>query len=453
MPLLLILAALLLGEAFTFTAAGRTFTVSFIDLAALGVAVAGVQAAWHRRRVRLDAALAAYGAFLALVLVQAAVFPDPAHILGGSSRFVTAAAILFGLSQLVPDRDRMAGSTIVAEGTAPWRWPFALAAFGVVLSVWIGVLLVGGMLDSDRTSFYAIKKAIVIPLGASNFLAAFALVAAMVTGALAVSRRRWLPALTVCALGLVATLSRGALASGVVAVALATVLARVGRPAAARVVAGTAAVAMVWAVLVGAVIAPRAAPSEMIDPGRAQAPAVSRQQAAGAGATDPVAAGIGTPAASGLVAAGERLPPVLRGEFRGRLILYATAWNAFTDQPVLGLGLNRLVTVTAPTGEPHPNAHNLFLHALATTGLLGTAAYLMLWVILALRLLRLPTGAGRLGLLAATAALFLHAQIEALAFTRPVEALLAVMLALGGAGADSWAMREVPLGRFGARLR
>lgn len=429
MPLLLILAALLLGDAFSFDLLGREFTVSFIDLAAAGIGVSGAVVAWRRRRVRVDLALLAYGGVLAVLAVQALALPGALDILGGSSRFASAALILFGLSQLVPGQDRAAGGEGPASGLLPWRWTTAVGLFGVVLAVWAALLLAGGLLDPARTSFYDVKKAVVMPLGASNFLAAFALVSAAVTGARARVDRRFLPVAGVCVLGVLATLSRGAVLAAGGALAVAPLLGRADRWVAARALGGLAALAVAGGVVLGAVVAPRFLDASGPPP---QAAAPGGEAPGGSG-------GQGDPAPSpgGLVG----------GEVEGRMTLYAASWEAFRDRPLLGVGLNRLVTVTAPAGEPHPNAHNMVLHLLATTGLAGALAYGAVWATLLLRVVRLPAGPGRSGLLLGLLALLLHAQIEALATTRPVEALLATLVALAGAGAGTFATRELPLPR------
>ena len=102
------------------------------------------------------------------------------------------------------------------------------------------------------------------------------------------------------------------------------------------------------------------------------------------------------------------------------------------SHPVLGVGLNNILAVTGTLAEPHVNAHNLLLHALVTTGILGAAAYLSLWWLLGRRLARsILAGDPDAGALAAAAvALFVHAAAEALAYTRAVEAVLAMLLAI-----------------------
>ena len=61
-------------------------------------------------------------------------------------------------------------------------------------------------------------------------------------------------------------------------------------------------------------------------------------------------------------------------------------------------------------------------------GLLGTVPYLALWVLLAMRLYRMMPGAPRLALGLGAAGFFLHAQIEAVSFTRAGETVLAILL-------------------------
>lgn len=78
------------------------------------------------------------------------------------------------------------------------------------------------------------------------------------------------------------------------------------------------------------------------------------------------------------------------GTLRTRLVLWKTALTAFSSHPVLGIGPGSFRTLhyVLPTLHMQPlhvyvrglSAHNLFLHYLAETGLLGTSALVALFV-------------------------------------------------------------------------
>lgn len=396
--LALVLGALLLGALVRVELGGRTFVVSWIDVTAAGVALAGVASAWRRREVRVDLAVWAYSAFLAVTLAQALVSDVPLDVLGGSSRFVTAALVLVGVTQL---RVTRAG------------WELAVAGFGVVLGAWVVVLLGLALADPDLRSFYAVKNAVVTPLGASNTLAGYLLVPAVAAVVLAGRDRRWWLPGAVATAGVVATLSRGALAALVVAL----VHAAVRRPAQRVALGLTAALAVAGTLALFTLVGPGATPPAPPPPAAPDAPLLDPVDADAVGAS-PV----------------QRVTPSVDG----RLALWRASAGAFLDRPLLGVGLNRITEVTAGLRQPHDHAHNALLHALVESGLLGTAAYLALWGTLVVRLRRAAPSATRTALAAGAVALALHAQVEALTYQRGIEVVVAVLLAgaatLAGAG-------------------
>ncbi len=301
---MVVVTALLAGAAVSVDLGGREFVVSWIDLAAAVLAVVAAVVVVRRRRVRLDVALGAYGAVLAVVVVQAALLPQPLEILGGSSRFVTAALVLASLTVL---------------GVGRW-WREVLVGWGAVLGAWVIVTLLLALADPALTSFYAVKNAVVTPLGASNTLGGYLVVPAAAGAVLASRDRRLVAPTAVAALGVVATLSRGAVAALVLAVVITAVVARTRRLGLVAVV------------------------------GAATTVAVGAGLTLAAHATDPLASSTD-----------------------GRLALWRAAVRGFLDHPVLGVGLNRITTITAGLRQPHDHAHNLFLQALAESGLLGDA--------------------------------------------------------------------------------
>lgn len=414
LSLYLSLLALFLGVAFHVDAVGREFTISWIDLFAAGVFLIGTAEAWRRRVVRVDLVLVAYVGLLAVVLVQALVLPDPWSTIGASSRFVTALLILFGLGQLAPGRGGTARS-----------WAPAFLLFGLALAGWTLVQLGRALIGTDAASFYEVKNAIALPIGASNYLAAFLLVSALIGLVYTATRRDWNLVVAVVVLGLVGTLSRGAMLAFAVALVLGAWLARSWQLLAAA--GATAVIALAVFAGVGA-----------------EEQNLERLGIAG-GRSVELAAAAGSPAVT------DRSDATVQAtqdpNTDGRLVLYEAAWNAFLDDPWLGVGLNRLQTVTVETGPPHDNAHNLELHALASVGILGTIPYLAIWALLAWRLRSIGPGTERTALAVAATGLFAHAQIEALAFTRGIEVVIALLLVLAGSHAGAIGIREFALDR------
>lgn len=389
MALVVLLASLLVGALVTFPLGGRDFVVSGVDVAAIGLFVWGLVEARRRREFVLDHALVGYLGIFAIVLVQLVVFDDRLNLIGGASRFTGPAFILLGLSQLRPRDDPR-------PGPARWRWPEAFALFGSLLAVWIGALLVGGLADPATEGFYDVKNSISMPLGASNYVAAFVLVPAVALVALGMRHRRYLLLAILPIAGVVATLSRGAFLG--FAAGLVVAMAGRWRPRVGVVAAGvTAAIVVVASILLGVV-------------------------------------GTSIPVTASTVA--------------GRLVLLEASWDGFVAHPVIGVGLNNILAVTGSLAEPHVNAHNLVIHALVTTGVLGTIAYLGLWWSLGRRTARssLAGDAEGAALAAAATALFVHAAAEALAYTRAVEALLAAILAIAATRRGADAVRVRPWG-------
>ncbi len=388
MPIAAVLAALLLGVATRVDLLGREFTISYIDVLALSFAAWGAAVAGRRGRFHVDRVAWAYVAFLGVVVLQSFVLPDRWDILGGGSRFGVPLLLLVGLTQVVP----AAGTDPGGDGRAPswlmtarersgldgetWDWPLWFGAFGVVLALWVLGLVGLAFLDDAPDRFYTVKNSIVMPLGASNYLAGFLLAPLGVAVAYTRRSRAWIPVAVLCAAGLVGTLSRGA------GVATVGVLAVIGVNAASARRTGpatTASVAVVPLLLMA-------------------------QNGVELGST------------------------VVK-----RFELWRLSWHAFLDSPAYGVGLNRFGVVTNEVTGLHDNAHNLFFHSLAEMGLLGTVPYLAIWGAVGWRVWRLPRGVERTALLLAAAGLVAHAQVEAIAFSRAYEVLGAVLLVLAAA--------------------
>lgn len=375
MGVALVLVSLLVGSLVTLSFAGRDFILSGVDVVAVGIGVWGLVVARRRGRLRLDPAIAGHVGLLVVILLQLIGGDDRAAMIGGSSRVIGPALIILGLSQVLSGED---DDPVVLDVDGRRDWPRLFVGFGAVLAVWILVLAARALAAEDVFALYGFKTNLVMPLGASNYLAAFLLVPGMVAVAMVREDRRYLVPLAVITAGLLATISRGAF----IAVAVAGV---------------SFVVVRVWQ---------RAAPLLLVPPLLASvltvAVAISHYSSTGQSTVD------------------------------GRLRLWGAAWDGFAASPLLGVGYNDLLDVTAVLEQQHPNAHNLLLHSLATTGVLGAVAYTFIWVVLAKRLLSAEASARRDALLVAMIALWVHAQIEALAYTRAVEALLAVMIVCAG---------------------
>lgn len=379
----------------TVTLSGHPVVVSVVDVVNPAVLLLGVLARrrtggpWRPR----DPALGLQAAFLVLLAVQFVVpFVGESfdlEIATGASRFVGPAALLLGLTWLRSEQ----------LGPQQWRWREAFTVLGVFLAVGIVIDVAFALGNPDVHGFYDYKRAIELPVGVSNIVAAYTALTFWPAVTLARENRRWAPPAGLILLATAVTLSRGA-ALGMAVAALVII---VGRHRPRWAVAGLAAVTIILAVL------PLAMDTE-------------------AGATGKLSSAL-----------------------RVRDEQFTAAAEAWRDHPVLGVGLNRFQEdVVVHTSQPsaaavdgvipyeHPN--NAWWLALAETGLVGTALTFGLWALLAGRILRLPDGPDKFAAAGAAAGLAVHAQLEALTFTRGIEVLFALLLAV------SWTPREVTSG-------
>ncbi len=387
--------AVALGALATVRVAGASVAISVVDLACLAVLVAGAVVEQRRAPAERvgwwpgarEPALWAYLAFLVVVGIQF-VLPSiggafDVEVATGASRFLGPAILLLGLTWLRPDED-----------DDPWDWRVGFAVLGLVMAAGIAVDVVSAIGDPEVGGFYDWKRALQQPVGVSNIIAGYTAVTLWPTVTLARRDRRWAAAAAVILAATLVTLSRAAVAGLVVA--LAVVLLGRWRPS-RRTAAGLAGAVAVLTVLVTAVTI-----------------AVDTR-----------------PGAEGAIASALRV----RDE------QYTAAYEAWQDAPLLGVGLNRFQEeVTVVTSQPsaaavdgvipyeHPN--NAWLMALAEVGLLGAAAYLALWVLLAMRIVRLENRVQQFALAGAASGLAVHAQLEALTFTRGIEVVLALLLAV-----------------------
>ena len=74
-----------------------------------------------------------------------------------------------------------------------------------------------------------------------------------------------------------------------------------------------------------------------------------------------------------------------------RVAHWRAAWGMFSDHPWLGVGIGNYAVAYPAYSLPHwrdalGHAHNIYLHVLAETGLLGLAAYLIFWIVAIVRI-------------------------------------------------------------------
>ncbi len=153
---------------------------------------------------------------------------------------------------------------------------------------------------------------------------------------------------------------------------------------------------------------------------------------------------------------GRALGEVLSPATGARTELWAAAWDMWRSQPLLGVGVTRFPELLpeAITADrlPYQHAHNLVLESLATTGIVGTLAYLGYWAGAVVRVLRLDdvTMRWRLGL--PMLVLFLHAQIDSLNYLLVFEVVLATLIGVaacqpGAFGVGELRLRQTPADR------
>ncbi len=397
-PVAVVAVAVVTGGALEFEVGGRLLGINTAQLAALVVALAGAWQAWRRGRVRIDLLGLAMAVLVAVPILQALRDGTSPLAAGGIGRFVTVGLLLAALPQFASIVRRAPSRRTAATGHAqrpvrppgrpgPWRpdwraWDTPLVLMGVALAVLVLWHVLPALGDPDL-GFYELKDVVRLPLGNHNYVAS--ILAA--TLALAVARpwrpSWWMAAAVVIGLGLGATLSRGGwLVAGIVLV----VLAVVRRDRVTVTVVG--ALAGLGVLAVGALL-------------------------------------VSAPQGRGL---GEVLSPATGA----RTELWAAAWDMFRSQPLLGVGVTRFPDLlpAAITADrlPYQHAHNLVLESLATTGIVGTLAYLAYWAGAAVRVLRLDDASMRWRLGLPLLALFLHAQIDSLNYLLVFEVVLATLI-------------------------
>ena len=391
----LVALAVVTGGVLEFQVGERTVGINTAQAVTLAIAVMGGVHARQRGTVRVDLLAIPVVAMMGLTLLQGVVVGTGPLTTGGLGRFATVLLLLLALPQFTtapvpPAADR---------GRANWDVPIVL--MGVAIAV-MALLKVAPAMGDPDLGFYDLKDVVQLPLGNHNYVAAIIVAALAVVLVRPLGRTWWTAAAGVIGLGLVVTLSRGAwLAAGVVLVLL--VVTRRNR-ATFFTLAGVAAAGLALLVVV---------------------------LLAGGGATDRLA-GVFTPATA------------------ARLNLWGASWDAFAAHPVLGVGVDRLPEWMTSVREPYVHAHNLVLHALSTTGVLGAAIYLAYWAGAGLRVLSLPDMSSRLRVGLPLLALFVHAQIASLSYFLVYEVVVATLIGVAATHPTARFVHEVGWGGRGA---
>lgn len=383
-PVLLVAAAIVGGGAQEFTFGERTIGVNTAQIAVLLIAVLAVVRVVDTRRFRFDALTGAFAVLIALPVLQA--LRDGSTILdvGGAGRFVTVALLLLAMPQFA--RTDAETAALAQPDADQHAWDVAVVGMGVALGTWTLVKVVPTL--NDQLGFYELKDAVSLPLGNHNYVAAM-LVSALAITLIRRPGRDWLGlAVAVITLGLAVTLSRGGWLS---AVAILAVLAVVRRDR------GTARIALVlgvlMAVLLGVVV---------------------------------VAGG-----------SSDRLTALFSPATSSRIELWAASWDAFLEQPLLGVGITRFPEYMTEVRQPYQHAHSMVLESLAATGIVGAIAYLGYWAAIARRVLTLADRRLRLVIGLPLLGLFLHAQVDTLNYLLVYEVVVATLVGVAATQPDA----------------
>ena len=123
-----------------------------------------------------------------------------------------------------------------------------------------------------------------------------------------------------------------------------------------------------------------------------------------------------------------------------RVAHWRAALGMFGDHPWLGVGIGNFVAAYPAYALPHwrdplGHAHNIYLHVLAETGLLGLAAYLIFWIVAVVRLWQARTEASdyakamAIGILGVIAHLTVHNLVDNL-YVQGIYLHVAILLGL-----------------------
>ncbi|MBS3941871.1 MAG: O-antigen ligase family protein [Actinobacteria bacterium] len=273
------------------------------------------------------------------------------------------------------------------------------AVAGVVLAGWVMLRFALALPDAvgAEYGFYRLKGRITTPLGDHNTAAGLLLPMLVATTLLAVRDPRWRFGAGLVALGIAATLSRGAAAVLAVVVVLAFAVA--SRREVAVTLTAALAVVVAVLVLVGSVL------DTSVPAGTAPS---------------------GPSGESGLA-------EVLGASILGRIDLAARGVEVGVAHPLAGIGLGAFGDAAADLPEPNDHAHQQFAHAIAEGGmplLLATLLVVGALVVRAGRALRGSATPQRDLVVLGGAGLLLHAQVDIQSGLLGLEVVLAALTGL-----------------------
>lgn len=335
-------------------------------------------------RALRDPVALAYLAAVVLGLTQAAVLNEPERTLPATAPYLLAWLVAIAV-RLVGPRD----------GRGLEWWVQGLTVAGAVLSVWLLATFLTALPEGvgQEHGFYRIKVSVTSPVGDHNTAAGLLLPAVVAAAACAARDRRWVVALGVTTLGLVATLSRGAV---LVLLVLALLAARIASERGLKRALLTSAVAATG-LLVGLTLLLDTSP-----------PGVDLPEHGHLGAS------------------------VL-----GRIDLAERGVELGLANPLLGVGLGGFAQQADDLPPPNDHAHQLLAHAGAEGGVVLLLVAVAVPVLLAVRVLRLPAGRGRDVLLLGGLGLVAHAQVEILGGRPGYEVLVAMLASLAVVRAEA----------------
>ena len=133
----------------------------------------------------------------------------------------------------------------------------------------------------------------------------------------------------------------------------------------------------------------------------------------------------------------DRLTALFSPATSSRIELWAASWDAFLEQPLLGVGITRFPEYMTEVRQPYQHAHSMVLESLAATGIVGAIAYLGYWAAIARRVLTLADRRLRLVIGLPLLGLFLHAQVDTLNYLLVYEVVVATLVGVAATQPDA----------------
>jgi hypothetical protein len=362
--------------------------------AQLGAAAAAGLAAYivvRTRRFALDPMALLWLGLAGVAMWQ--TVQDPA-VGGGLGMFLPLAAVAIA----VPQFDR--GDAATTRGLVA-----AMAAVGLVLTIWMTVRLVPALLSPDLT-FYRVKGAAELPIGGGNFIAALLVVALLMTIELPLTVRWRTPVAAILAMGTALTFSRAGWLSLLVVLGVRWWLLRRERPAGAF--QGSRRHLWAWATIVLAFVGVLLLATTLTE-------------------------------TTGL----PRFEQLASPAAASRVTIWRIGVRALEHAGLTGYGLYGFAPIAAAHGAVETHPHNLFLAGFGMFGILGGLLYTTWWGLGLWRTLRGPE-ARLLGL--PLLALFLHAQLDAWTFHLPFDLTAVLLVGFATRPTRKYPIDVLPLG-------